>query len=65
MPDTTLTFAILDSNPDIRNCSICANNPATLKATGRHNGPCCLQCAFSMLADLAHASVDQGNRRIG
>jgi len=65
MSVTPLAFAILDSNPGTHNCSICTKNPATLQATGMHEGPCCLQCAFSLLADLAHSSVDSSIRKTG
>jgi hypothetical protein len=63
MPETAVAFAILEGAPGAINCAICKNNPATLRSTGTHDGPCCLQCAFSMLADLAHSSVDDSIRK--
>lgn len=65
MPATPIAFAILDGPPGAYHCSICTNNPATLRSTGEHEGPCCLQCAFSMLADLAQTSVEEGIRKGG
>lgn len=65
MPETPLSFAILDGTAGMHNCSICGINPATLGATGTHEGPCCLQCAFSLLADLAHSSIDDSIKRMG
>src|SRR5512146_1304315 len=65
MPESPLAFEILESSPGGYQCSICGNNPATLKCTGMHNGPCCLQCAFSMLADVAQKSVDRRIKKTG
>ena len=65
MPATPLVFAILDEPLETYHCSMCGENPATLKAKGMHEGPCCLQCAFSLLADLAQASVERGIRQTG
>jgi len=63
MAETQLSFALLVGAPGAIHCAICKNNPATLRSTGTHDGPCCLQCAFSMLADLAHSSVDHSIRK--
>jgi hypothetical protein len=57
MPESLVLFQVLDA-PGTYHCSICGKNPATLKCTGQENGPCCLQCAFSMLAELAQKTVD-------
>lgn len=65
MPKFPLLFELLDNNPGTYHCSICGKNPATLRSSGPHDGPCCLQCAFSMLAELAESSVDHGIKRAG
>jgi hypothetical protein len=58
MPKAPVTFEVIESHPRMYHCSICGKNPATLKCSGRENGPCCLQCAFSLLAELAEWTVD-------
>lgn len=62
MSESPVMFEVIDNNPGTYHCSICGANPATLKCTGAHDGPCCLQCAFSMLADLAQRTVDRIKR---
>lgn len=58
MPKRSVLFEAIEGGPGMYHCSICSKNPATLKCTGKGNGPCCLQCAFSMLADLAEWTVE-------
>ena len=58
MPKSPVTFEVIESHLGMYHCSICGINPATLKCSGMQEGPCCLQCAFSMLADLAQWTVD-------
>jgi len=53
-----VTFDTIDV-PGMYHCAICGKNAATLKCTGKQNCPCCLQCAFSMLVDLAQRTVDR------
>ena len=59
MPKSSVMFDLIEENPGTYDCHFCGHNPATLKCTGAHEGPCCLQCAFSMLADLAQRTVDR------
>ena len=58
MPNSSVLFEVIEGSPGMYHCSICGKNPATLKCSGLENGPCCLQCAFSLLADLAEWTVD-------
>ncbi len=63
MPKSPVTFEVIESHPGMYRCSICGKNPATLKCSGMREGQCCLQCAFSMLADLAQWTVDNSGKR--
>jgi hypothetical protein len=65
MPKFPVTFEAIESRPGIYHCSFCEHNPATLKCSGMREGPCCLQCAFNMIADLAQWTVDNSTRRAG
>ncbi len=65
MPKSPVTFEVIESQPGMYHCSICGQNPATLKCSGMREGPCCLQCAFSMIADLAQWTVDNSTKRAG
>ena len=58
-------FAVIEDGPGTYQCSICGLNAATLKCTGAHDGPCCLQCGFNMIADLAQRTVDRGIKTAG
>ena len=58
MPKAPVTFEVIESPPGMYHCSICGHNPATLRCTGAPKGPCFLQCAFSLLANLAEWTVD-------
>ena len=62
MPQSSVLFDAIEDGPGIYHCLICGLNPATLQCAGAHGGPCCLQCAFSMLADLAQRTVDNAKR---
>jgi hypothetical protein len=62
MPKSSVMFDLIEESPGTYDCQFCGNNPATLKCTGAHEGPCCLQCAFSMLVDLAQRTVDRIER---
>lgn len=62
MPRSSVMFDVMEDNPGMHHCSVCGKNPATLKCTGAHDGLCCLQCAFSMLVDLAQRTVDNMKR---
>ena len=63
MPKSVM-FETVEGSP-IANCSICGANPATLKATGTHEGECCLPCACNTLANLAQWTVDNRIRKTG
>lgn len=65
MPRSSVTFDLIEENPGTYDCHFCGHNPATLKCTGAHDGPTCLQCAFSMLADLAQQTVDRRIKKAG
>jgi hypothetical protein len=58
MPKSSVLFDVIEDGPGMYHCYFCGQNPATLKCTGAHDGPCCLQCAFSILANLAQRTVD-------
>lgn len=62
MPKSPVTFEVIESQPGMYHCSICGHNPATLKCSGLREGPYCLQCAFSMLAELAACTVNNLKR---
>ncbi len=64
----SVTFETLEGSPRIATCSICGENPATLKCSGTHDGDYCLPCACDALANLANgqwttASNNPGNTR--
>ncbi len=65
MPGSSLMFEPIEGGPGIYHCCICGANPATLECKGTHNGPCCLQCAFSMLAELAEHTLNNNVKRAG
>jgi hypothetical protein len=55
----SVLFESIDGTSAVANCSACGANPATLKATGSHEGDYCLPCACNKLAALAQWTVDQ------
>lgn len=57
MPKSVM-FETIDGTSAVANCSACGANPATLKATGLHEGDYCLPCACNALANLAQWTVD-------
>jgi len=59
MPKSPVTFEVIES-PGMYQCSIYGHNPVTLKCSGVPEG---LQCAFSLLANLALSSLDRSIRR--
>lgn len=65
MPERLVTFGGIERTPGIYGCCICGQNPATLKLWGSQADECCLQCAFTMIADLAERSVDNRLKRTG
>jgi hypothetical protein len=62
MPKSLVMFDVIEDGPGMYHCYFCGQNPATLKCAGAHDGPCCLQCAFSILANLAERTVDNVKR---
>ena len=65
MPKSSVMFEAIEGGPGMYHCCVCGANPATLECRGTYNGPSCLQCAFSMLADLAQWTVDNSTKRAG
>jgi len=61
-PKLLVTFEAIEDSPEISHCCVCGMNPGTLKCSGARNGPCCLQCAFSMLSELAQWTVEHIKR---
>jgi hypothetical protein len=62
MPKLLVTFEAIEAGPEISHCCVCGVNPGTLKYSGARNGLCCLQCAFSMLSELAQRTVEHIKR---
>lgn len=58
MPRQSITFEAIENRAGLYHCCICGKNQATLKCSGIAGGPCCLQCAFSMLARLAEQTAE-------
>ena len=59
MPRYSVTFEEIQDEAGLYDCCICGKNLATLRCSGIGGGPVCLQCAFSMLAQLAEETVYQ------
>lgn len=59
MPKRSVTFEAIEGEAGLYDCCMCQRNPATLRCSGIGGGPCCLQCAFGMLANLAAETVGQ------
>jgi hypothetical protein len=57
-------FETLEGSP-IGNCSMGGTNPATLNATGTHEGDWRLPCACNTLANLAQYTVDHRIKKTG
>lgn len=58
MPGYYVTLEAIEGEAGLYDCCICCKNQATLRCSGISGGPCCLQCAFSILAHLAEETVD-------
>lgn len=61
----SVTFETREGSPRIATCSICGENPATLKSSGTHEGDCCLPCACNTLSNLAQWTVDNRIKQSG
>lgn len=59
MPRYYVTFEAIEGGAGVYDCCICCKNPATLRCSSISGGPCCLQCAFSILLRLAEETVDR------
>ena len=64
MPKSVM-FETIEGSEPVAVCTICCRNPATLKATGTHEGDCCLPCACNALATLAQWTVDHRIAKTG
>lgn len=64
MPKSVM-FETMEGSESVAVCTICGRNPATLKATGTHEGDCCLPCACNILGTLAQWTVDNRFKQSG